>query len=140
MYVCPLSAHRPCCVSVMCPLKLVRPGMQIPARLPRAALNPSIPPPNAAAAAAAAAAVGGPPMSQQVFIPSLTSDPSLSCPQFASVCQCFHLIMSGCLHLSGSDMSLKEHMLQSRVGKYQQLPPESYSTQLNITELSVNYI
>lgn len=61
---------------VVCPLKLVRPGMAIPARLPRAALNPSIPPANAAAAAAATA-VGGQPMTQQVFIPGLTFDPSL---------------------------------------------------------------
>lgn len=42
--------------------------MQIPARMPRAALNPSIPPPNTAAAVTSAV-VGGPPMAQQVSVP-----------------------------------------------------------------------
>lgn len=53
--------------SVVCVWKLVRPGMQIPARMPRAALNPSIPPPNTAAAVTSAV-VGGPPMAQQVSV------------------------------------------------------------------------
>lgn len=52
-------------------LKLVRPGMQIPARLPRAPLNP-IPPQNATTAAAGV--VGVQAMTPQVFIPSVTSD------------------------------------------------------------------
>lgn len=51
--------------SVLRPLQLVRPGMQLPARMPRASLNPSIPAPNAAASATSAVAVG-PPMAQQV--------------------------------------------------------------------------
>ncbi|XP_054616308.1 mediator of RNA polymerase II transcription subunit 15 isoform X2 [Dunckerocampus dactyliophorus] len=41
--------------------QLVRPNMQIPARLPRPTLAPSVPPPNTATAA-----VTGPPMTQQV--------------------------------------------------------------------------
>lgn len=57
-------------VSVLCPLKLVRPGMQLPARMPRASLNPSIPPPNTAATTTSAVAVG-PPMAQQVKVPHL---------------------------------------------------------------------
>uniref|UniRef100_H3CLX6 Mediator of RNA polymerase II transcription subunit 15 n=1 Tax=Tetraodon nigroviridis TaxID=99883 RepID=H3CLX6_TETNG len=56
---CPLSSV----------LKLVRPGMQLPARMPRA----SIPPPNAAAASAVA---GGPPLTQQAQQHSMMSSPS----------------------------------------------------------------
>ncbi|XP_068605631.1 mediator of RNA polymerase II transcription subunit 15 [Brachionichthys hirsutus] len=53
--------------------QLVRQGMQIPARLPRA---PAPPPNAAAAAAAAAAAVGAQPMTQQVQQHTMMSSPS----------------------------------------------------------------
>lgn len=74
---------------VVFPLKLVRPGMQISARMPRAALNPPIPPQSTAAAA-----VGGLPMPQQVFVPGLTSDPCLSCLQCVSTWLIGSLLMT----------------------------------------------
>lgn len=49
-------------------VQLVRSGMQLPARMPRASLNPSIPPPNPATTPAVA---GGPPMTQQVSLAHL---------------------------------------------------------------------
>lgn len=54
--------------SVVCLWKLVRPGIQIPARMPRASLNPSIPPPNAAGAVTSAVG-GAAALTQQVNVP-----------------------------------------------------------------------
>lgn len=56
--------------SVVCLWKLVRPGMQIPPRMPRASLNPSIPPPNAASTVTSAVG-GASAMTQQVNVPQL---------------------------------------------------------------------
>lgn len=68
-------------LTVLCLWKLVRPGMQIPARMPRAALNPSIPPPNAASTVTSAVG-GASAMTQQVNVPR--RHPSGSDPCFPS--------------------------------------------------------
>lgn len=95
------------CLSVC--LQLVRPGMQVPTRLPRAPLSAPIPPLNAAAGAAV---VGQTAVQQVLASPSsfcrLTSDPSPQTLRVALVHQGFLQPLYSCMlgvwpiHLIGS--------------------------------------